>query len=170
VNTRTKYRGMSGWLLLGIVLCGIPVTAQDIELSTAGAGPRKLEATLQQSIPRDYAKAWETLEAALENGDSSRLDRYWVGVAHDKFQRLVNDQAATGVQVRYKDTAHQLQAMFYPTDGAALVLYDTVTLQVQVVRSGKTIHTENATEKYFVLMTPAQDRWLVRVFQALPLS
>ena len=170
MNYKTQYRGPSAWLFLGIILfCGSG-TAQDFEISVTGAGPRKLEATLQQSIPRDYARAWATLEVALATGDATRLDRYWVGVAHDKYERLVNDQAATGLQVRYKDASHHLQAVFYPVDGAALVLYDTVTLQVQIVRSGKPVHSESTTEKYLVLMTPAQDRWLVRVFQAVPLS
>jgi hypothetical protein len=140
-----------------------------VELSVAGAGPRQLEPTLQQSITRDYAKAWQTLSAALQVGDPQLLDQYWAGVAHDKFQRLVEDQKR-GVQVRYFDKSHRLQAVFYPRDGAALVLFDKTQLELQVFSSGKLIHTESYTERYFVLMTPAQDRWLVRVLQSVPES
>jgi len=170
MNHEAKFLRISAWWLLGLAVFSSSARAQDLELSVAGAGPRKLEATLQQSIPRDYAKAWQTLEAALESGNPTELDRYWVGVAHDKFQRLVSDQAITGVEVRYEKPSHHLQAVFYPADGAALLLYDTVTLEIEILRSGKTVHSESTTEKYLVLMTPAQDRWLVRVLQAVPLS
>lgn len=170
MNQRTKLGRVSVCLVLALIILITSASAGDVDLSVSGAGPRQLEPTLQQSIPRDYEKAWEALKGALESGDAGRLDQYWVGVAHDKFQHLVSDQASTGVQVRYNDKSHRLQAVFYPTDGAALVLYDTVDLEVQVVRSGKILHTEAATQKYFVLMTPAQDRWMVRVFQAVPLS
>lgn len=140
-----------------------------VELSVVGAGPRQVEPTLQQSITRDYAKAWQTFSVALQSGDSAALDQYWAGVAHDKFQRLVEDQKSTSVQVRYVDKSHQLQAVFYPADGAALVLYDTAQLEVQVFNSGKLIHSKGLTQRYVVLMTPAQDRWLVRVLQSVPL-
>lgn len=170
MNGWGKTRASFASLLLSVLLAGSPLAASDAELNVSGAGPRQIEPTLQQSIPRDYGKAWQTLSAALESGDPTSLDRYWVGVAHDKFQHLVEDQARTGVQVRYKDASHQLQAVFYPADGAALVLYDTVHLEIQVVRAGKIIHSEQTTEKYLVLMTPAQDRWLVRVLQSVPVS
>ena len=137
----------------------------NVEFTVATAGPRQLESSLQRSIPADYAKAWQTLSEALQGGDPSVLDRYWTGVAHDKLQRLVQDQISTNVQVRYIDRSHRLQAVFYPTDGAALLLHDTAQIEIQVLSAGKLIHTENVTEKYVVLMTPSQDRWLVRIFQ-----
>ena len=142
------------------------LAAPAVELFANAVGPRQIEPTLQQSIPRDYLKAWQTLSVALESGNATPLEQYWVGIAHSKFQRLVEDQARTGIQVRYRDISHHLQAAFYPTDGAALLLYDDAQLEVTVLRSGKIIHRESRTERYLVLMTPAQDRWLVRVLQS----
>lgn len=171
MNAKPKILELSGWLLLCLsLLFSTSFAATDVGFSAAEVGPRHMEPTLQQSIPRDYEKAWQTLQAALESGDATVLDQYWVGVAHDKFQRLVKDQGNTGVQVRYKNVSHNLNAVFYPSDGAALLLYDTVHLELQVLRSGKIIHSEDRTEKYLVLMTPAQDRWLVRVLQSVPQS
>jgi hypothetical protein len=129
-----------------------------------------MEPTLQQSIPRDYVKAWQVLSTALEEGDPKLLDQYWVGVAHDKFLRLVRDESRTGIQIRYRDLSHKLQAVFYPSDGAALLLYDNVQLEMNVLRSSRVIHTERMNTRYLVLMTPAQDRWVVRVLQEVPLS
>ena len=158
-------------LLLLIVVFPLRAStpAAGVELSVAGVGPRQPEPTLQQSITRDYAQAWQTFSAALQGGDPAALDQYWAGVAHDKFQRLVEDQKRTAVQVRYADKSHQLRAVFYPADGAALVLYDTAELEVQVFSSGKLVHHEGLTQKYLVLMTPAQDRWLVRILQSVPM-
>jgi hypothetical protein len=154
---------------LAVLIIVFPLRASTpiskVELTFASVGPRQLEPTLQRSIPADYAKAWQTLSEALQSGDPSVLDGYWTGVAHDKLQRLVQDQMSTGVQVRYIDKSHRLQVVFYPTDGAALLLHDTAQLEVQVFSAGKLIHSENVTEKYVVLMTPGQDRWLVRIFQ-----
>ena len=166
-----KIRALFSSLLLLTVV--FPLRAappgSSVEVSVANVGPRQLEPTLQETITRDYARAWQTLSAALQSGDPAILDQYWVGVAHDKFQRLVGDERH-GVEVRYLDKSHQLQAVFYPKDGAALVLYDTAQLEVQVLSSGKLIHSESLTEKYIVLMTPAQDRWLVRILQSIPAS
>lgn len=158
-------------LLVSIVCAGAPaVCAPSVELSISGAGPRQLEPTLQQSIPRDYVKAWQVLSMALEERDPKLLDQYWVGVAHDKFRRLVDDESQTGIQIRYRDISHKLQAVFYPSDGAALLLYDNVQLEMKVLRSSRVIHTGKINKRYLILMTPAQDRWVVRVLQEVPLS
>lgn len=158
-------------LLLGIICAGAPAAgAPSVELSIIGAGPRQMEPTLQQSIPRDYVKAWQVLSTALEEGNPKLLDQYWVGVARDKFQRLVDDESRAGIQIRYTDISHKLQAVFYPSDGAALLLYDNVQLEMKVLRSTRVIHTQTMGMRYLVLMTPAQDRWVVRVLQEAPLS
>ena len=98
------------------------------------------------------------------------LDQYWVGVARDKFQRLIDDESRTGIQVRYRDISHNLQAVFYPSDGAALLLYDNVQLEMKVMRSKQVIRSQKMSARYLVLMTPAQDRWVVRVLQEVPPS
>ena len=158
-------------MLLCMIFAGASaVCAPNVELSAKGAGPREMEPTLQQSIPRDYVKAWQLLSTALDAGNPELLDQYWVGVARDKFQRLIRDEGRTGIHVHYQDVSHNLQAVFYPTDGAALLLYDNVQLEMQVKQLNRVIHTENTTVRYLVLMTPAQDRWVVRVLQEVPLS
>jgi hypothetical protein len=108
------------------------------------------------------------MSSALQNSDAALLDQYWVGVAHDKLQRLIEDRGRTGVQLRYVDKSHQLQAVFYPKDGATLLLHDTASGELQVLASGKLIHSEAVTQKYVVLMTPGADRWFVRVLQSVP--
>lgn len=166
-----RHRRTRVLLLVSIICAGAPaVCAPSVELSITGVGPRQMEPTLQQSIPRDYVKAWQILSTALEVRDAKLLDQYWVGVAHDKFQRLIDDESRTGIQVHYRDISHKLQAVFYPSDGAALLLYDNVQLEMKVLRSSRIIHTQKTNKRYLILMTPAQDRWVVRVLQEVPLS
>jgi hypothetical protein len=161
--------------VLGVTFCcalvfpaSASVPASDIQLTVSGAGPREVEDTVQQSIPRDYAQAWQAMEAALQSGDASGLNQYWVGIAHDKLVQKVQDEGQTNVRVRYQDKSHHLQAIYYPTDGAALLLHDNAEVELQVLDSGKVIHSQTIHQKYVVLMTPGQDRWFVRVFQAVP--
>ena len=153
---------------LGLLAAGPDAQADGamVSLSVADAGPRHIESTLQQSISRDYKSAWQTLNQSLQTGNPEALNQYWVGTAFDKFKQLVADESRTGVQVRYLDKSHRLQAVFYPIDGAAMLLHDDAEVEVQVLQSGKVIHSESLTQHYVVLMTPAQDRWMVRVFQS----
>jgi hypothetical protein len=144
------------------------VPASDIQLNVSNAGPREVEDTVQDSVRRDYAQAWQTMEAALQSGDASGLNQYWVGVAHDKLAQKIKDENQTKVKVHYQDKSHRLQAVYYPTDGAALLLHDNAEVELQVLDGGKLVHNETLHEKYVVLMTPGQDRWFVRVLQAVP--
>jgi hypothetical protein len=144
------------------------VPASDIQLNVSGAGPREVEDTVQESVRRDYAQAWQTMEAALESGDASGLHQYWVGVAHDKLAQKMKDEAQTKVRVRYQGKSHRLQAIYYPTDGAALLLHDDAEVELQVLDGGKLVHSQTLHQKYVVLMTPGQDRWFVRLLQAVP--
>ncbi len=158
-------------LLLTIgAVCSAQASAPDtnLTLNVRDAGPRAVEPTLQQSIQRDYAHAMESMSSALQAGDAAALDQYWAGVARDKLQRLIRDQARTRIQLRYLDKSHHLDAIFYPKDGATLLLHDTTSGELQVLDSGKLVHTENLTQKYVVLMTPGADRWYVRIFQPVP--
>jgi hypothetical protein len=163
-------RRLSMLLLLAMALCTSQASTPEpsITLNATAAQPRALEPSLQQSIRRDYLRAWESVSAALQSGDPALLDQYWVGVAHDKLQRLIADQARTGIRLQFVDRSHQLQAVFYPKDGATLLLHDTASGELQVLDSGKVVHAEAVTQKYVVLMTPGADRWYIRVLQSVP--
>jgi hypothetical protein len=150
----------------------LPVLADNnppgVQLSINHATPRAVEDTTQKAIVRDYSAAWSALTDALVNNDADALDSAFTGIARDQFAARVRDQLKTGLHTQVIDRAHNLEAVFYSPDGSAMELHDTAQVEIQVVDGGTVIHSEQATLHYVVLMTVAEDRWKVRVLQAVP--
>lgn len=139
-----------------------------VQLTFAKAGPRQIEDSTQTSISRNYAKAWKTLAEALSDNRTDRLDQSFVGGARDILEEQVTAQQKSGLTTRYIDHGHKLNAVFYSPEGSAMQLNDTAQLELQILDGGKVIHSEQITQQYHVLMTVAEDRWKVRVLQAVP--
>ncbi len=139
-----------------------------IKLDASNAGPRELEEQTEKSIVRDYGRAWNTLQTALDQNDASILEQYFAGVAKDKFAQAVAAQDQSGVRVRYLPRGHALRVLFYSSEGSAIEARDTAQLEVQVLDGGKLVHRENLSQSFLVLFTPAEDRWKVRLLESLP--
>ena len=142
--------------------------APAISLDTSHAGPRELEEQTQRSIVRDYGRAWSTMQQALAQDDAGVLQQYFVGMAKDKLAQAVAEQQKSGVRVRYQVRSHALQVVFYSPDGSAIEARDAAQLEMQVLDGGKVVYSENLTQPYLVLFTPAEDRWKVRLLEPLP--
>jgi hypothetical protein len=142
--------------------------ATNIKLDVSNAGPREFEEQTQKSIVRDYGRAWATMQDALERNNSAVLDRYFAGVAKDKLSDAVAEQQKSGVRVRYVDRSHALHALFYSPEGSAIEVRDTAQIEMQVLDGDKVVHSEQLTQPYLVLFTPAEDRWKVRLLEPLP--
>lgn len=128
-------------------------------------GPRILEEQTASAVLRDYLQSWKTLHAALERNQAGLLDRDFVGTAKDKLSETIAQQAANGISTVYQDQAHDIQIVFYSPEGLSVELIDKVTYQVQVVDHGKPVSVQPVESRYVVVMTPAEIRWRVRVFQ-----
>jgi hypothetical protein len=142
--------------------------AGGVQLSVSAAGPREVEDQTEQAIVRDYAKAWQALSAAREQNRADLLAGMFVGYAKDEISQAIEDQQRENIRTRYIDRGHKLQAMFYSQEGSAMQLRDTAQVEIQVLDGNSVVHSENATVNYLVLMTPAADRWQVRMLQAVP--
>src|ERR1700751_749139 len=136
-----------------------PSDVPKVELIARDLQPRPIEDLTQKSITRDYAYAWKTLTMALDQNRPDLLDSYFTGFAKNNFSQLIADQRRTGVHVHYLDRGHKLNAVFYSPVGDAMQLRDQADLEIQVLDGSKTIHREQATLHYLVLMTPGADRW-----------
>ena len=55
---------------------------------------------------------------------------------------------------------------FIRTDGAAIELKDTASIETQVLDGGTVIHSDQAQIQYYAVMTGAEDRWKVRVLES----
>jgi hypothetical protein len=130
--------------------------------------PRPLSDQSKAAVIRDYLQAWQGFHAALEQNRPELLEADFVGTAKDKLSETVQQQGKLAIQTRYQDRSHDLQIVFYSPDGMSVELTDKVLFDVQVVDHGKVITTQRESARYLVVLTPAEVRWRVRVFQSMP--
>jgi predicted PhzF superfamily epimerase YddE/YHI9 len=115
---------------------------------------------------RDYLQSWQNLRAALEQNRSDLLDPAFVGTARDKLTETIRQQAALGISTRYQDSAHDIQIVFYSPEGLSIELTDTVQYDQQVLDHNRVKTAQHVSARYVIVLTPAEVRWRVRVFQA----
>jgi hypothetical protein len=137
---------------------------------TASRGPREIEDLTRKKILHDYAAAWQSLDAGLEQNRAELVNDYFTGFAKDKFARTIKEQSATGIHRHYIDHGHKLEVLFYSPDGGVMQLQDNVEYEVQIFDGDRLLHRETITARFLVLMTPAADRWMVRLLQDVPAS
>lgn len=157
-------------ILIGLLFSTAVFSAEVpvVEFKAEGAGPRAIEGLTQHGVPRDYANAWRALTRALDQSVPSLLDPYFTGTAKDNFTAAIEGQKRSGLHSRYLKQKHKLSAVFYAPEGDVMELQDTVECEFQVLDSNSTIHEEHVVLHYVVLMTPAADKWQVRMLQAVP--
>jgi hypothetical protein len=131
-------------------------------------GPRQLNDQTQTAVIRDYLQAWQSVGAALQQNRADLLNRDFVGTAKDRLLDTIHDQVTMGISTRYLDLSHDLQIVFYSPEGLSVQLVDNVEYEVQVVDHGKALATQKMHARYVVVMTPAEVRWRIRIFQAEP--
>jgi hypothetical protein len=175
-------RERTGWFLLAVAFLlviawlGLPQSmfgaappkGPKVQLDTSKAGPRDIEDQTKDSITRDYGRAWQTLEQALEENRPDLLSSDFVGYAQDHWLQAVKAQKAAGLSRRIVDNGHHVEVIFYSPDGSAMQLRDTAQLEIQYKDGSKVVHSEKLSAQYLVLMTPAENSWKVRLLQEIP--
>jgi hypothetical protein len=131
-------------------------------------GPRQLNEETKAAVIRDYLEAWQSVGAALQQNRPDLLSRDFIGTAKDRLSDTIHDQVTMGISTRYLDLSHNLQIVFYSPEGLSVQLVDNVEYEVQVLDHGKAQTTQKMRARYVVVMTPAEVRWRVRIFQAEP--
>jgi hypothetical protein len=131
-------------------------------------GPRELQEQTRSAAIRDYLKAWQGFRAALDQNRPDLLAADFVGTSKDKLTETIQQQSALGIRTQYQDLSHDLQIVFYSPEGLSIELTDKVEYEVQVLDHDKVQATQRIKARYIVVMTPAEVRWRVRVFQAVP--
>ena len=131
-------------------------------------GPRSLPEETGRAAIRDYLQSWQSLSAAFDQNRASLLDPEFVGIARDKLTETIQQQTALGIRTHYTDSAHDIQIVFFSPEGLSIELLDTVEYDVQVIDRNRVKTTQHVRAKYLIIVTPAELRWRVRVFQAEP--
>jgi len=131
-------------------------------------GPRALQDQTRAAVIRDYLQSWKSFRAALDQNQPALLNADFVGAAKDTLTDTIHQQAALGLRTQYQDRAHDLQIVFYSPEGLSIELTDKVDYDVQIFDHDKVATTQHVSARYIVVLTPAEVRWRVRVFQAVP--
>ncbi len=139
-----------------------------MQLNVDHATPREVSDTVEQALVRDYSAAWQALAVALADNNAGALSDNFIGFAQDQLSQRIKDQQQAGLRTRIVDRGHNVEALFYSTEGAAIELRDTATLETQILDGETVIHSERAQVHYYVIMTGAEDRWKVRVMENAP--
>lgn len=131
-------------------------------------GPRQLQEQTATAVVRDYLESWGSLRVALSQNRADILEPDFVGIARDKLANAVHEQSALGMRTRYLDKSHDLRIVFYSPEGLSVQLVDNVEYDVQVLDHDKLLTSQHVHARYVVVLTPAELRWRVRIFQEEP--
>ena len=162
-----QFVSIFGFVLAACVL-SIAQAPPQVHLDAQGLAPRSIEELTGTTIARHYALAWRDLAGALDSNNAHGLGEEFVGFAKDRLAKRIAQQNRAGLHVRIVDHGHELKAIFYSTDGAAMQLVDHAQLEIQTYDGNKLIDTENTPHEYMILMTPGADRWYVRDLEEVP--
>ena len=163
-----------GLLLLGFTWLPAAIhaaaPAAALSFDAGSAAPRKVEDATALAIQRDYGHAWKSLISALEDNRADLLNENFTGGARQQWQDTIHDQRQDGLSRHIVDHGHTLRVTFYSLDGSALEASDTADLEIQYREGSNVLSTERIQAHYFVLLTPAENSWKIRIFQEVPAS
>ncbi|HEY6445316.1 MAG TPA: hypothetical protein VIY53_02580 [Acidobacteriaceae bacterium] len=131
-------------------------------------GSRQLEKQTGPAVVRDYIESWEKMSAALDQNQPALLNADFVGLAREKLAATIKTQSQIGIHSRYLGASHNLQIVFYSPEGQSIQLIDHVEYDEQVLNQDKVLATQHMKARCVVVLTPAETRWKVRIFQASP--
>jgi hypothetical protein len=159
-----------------LILCAVfaatsPVGAAQAAVRVEPAnlqGPRLLQDQTGKAAIRDYLQSWQSFSSALDQNRADLLDPAFVGTARDKLADTIQQQNTLGIHTRYQDRAHDIQIVFYSPEGLSIELTDKVEYDLEVVDHDKVKTTQHLSARFVIVLTPAEVRWRVRVFQSVP--
>lgn len=159
---------LSAFLVAALALQSFAAdTTPQVSLNISKATPRTVEPLTQHSLLRDYKFAWANLALAMESGSTAPLNGLFVGNASKELDEAIKNQRSSGLTSHYLNQSHKVEAVFYSPEGDVIELHDIAEYDYEIHDGGKAIHTEHATVRYVVLMTPGADRWVVRQLQSV---
>lgn len=161
-------------LLVTVVLAlvSVPVLAADqpsVHVKPVNLqGPRQLQSQTASAVVRDYLQSWQSLHDALNQNQSTLLDPFFVGTARDKLAATIQQQRTLGFRTSYNDLSHDIQIVFYSPEGLSIQLIDNVEYDEEVFDHDKLLTKQRVHGRYIAILTPAEARWRVRLFQGAP--
>ncbi len=172
MRARIQVRYLWFGLLAASIAAAAPSLAAEtgfsVNLDASQAQPRHVEAATLVSVQRDYSHAWRAMAEAMDENKAALLGADSVGLAKERLAQAIAEQGKSGLKRRYIDHGHEVQVVFYSLDGSAMELHDTVRLEVQLLDGNKVVYSDRGTFHFLALMTPAENRWKVRLLEGAP--
>lgn len=157
-------------LTAGIAFIPATVHAASRTLDASASAPRPVEEATAAAIERDYLHGWKSLATALEANHAELLNENFTGTARQHWQQAIDLQQQSGLSRRIIDHGHSLRVTFYSLDGSALQAEDVADLEIEYRDGAKVLSSEHIHPHYFVLLTPAENSWKIRILEELPPS
>jgi hypothetical protein len=130
--------------------------------------PRPLNDTTREAAVRDYLESWTAMSEALAQNRPGLLDADFAGTAKDQLTATIQQQAALGIQTRYRPISHNIQIIFYSPEGLSIQVVDNIEYEVQILSKTKILSARQVHARYIAVLTPTEVRWRVRLLQAIP--
>lgn len=168
---KRRARKWSAIATLGFLLSTAAFAADNspqVTFNAGKAGPRAVEPLTQRAIVRDYTFAWANLDSAFASSSEAAINSLFAGDASASLKTAIDGQRRTGIRTRYLNQSHKLEAVFYSPEGDVIELHDTAEYDLEIRDGEKTIHNEHAVVHYVLLMTPGEERWMIRQLEAVP--
>ena len=160
---------LSAALLTSALAAAAPAQSPpQVSLNAEGLTPRSIEQLTGANVSRDYARAWQDLERAVQDNRPALLHEQFAGAALERVSHRIADQNRNGLHTQIVDHGHRVKAIFYSPDGGAMQLMDDAQIQVQVFDGSRLVDSEDGPHRFIVLMTPGADRWYVRYLEEEP--
>lgn len=131
-------------------------------------GPRPLQPQTASAAVRDYLESWQAMQKAFDQNNVDLLQEDFTGTAAQKLSDAIKEQLSAGVQTQYQVRSHDIKIVFYSPDGLSIQIVDNVEFNQQISANNKVQASQQVHARYVVVLTPAEVRWRVRVFQAEP--
>lgn len=129
-------------------------------------GSRTLPSETADAAVRDYLLAFHSMSDALQQNRPELLNPSFLGDAKQKLAEVVAQQSALHITTRYTDTNHDIQIILYSPEGLSIQMIDTLSYDLELLDHAQVKTRQHVICHYVIVLTPAETRWKVRVFQA----
>jgi len=134
-----------------------------VEWDTMANEGRPMETQTLMEIERDYLKAWQLRNLALESNDPHGISDYYTDSARVKLYQMLDLNRASNTSIKTSSLRHHPTLEFYSADGKIVVLTDKNVERYEAVYSNDSLILEQKLTTSFQVMLLLEDGfWRIR--------
>ncbi len=124
---------------------------------------RPMEEQTLKEIERDYLRAWQVRNSALETNNTYGVADYYTDSARTKLFRILELNSANNTTIKSTTLRHHPKVEFYSADGKLVVLTDeNVERHEHIYSDGKLILSQKSTPSYQIMLLLEDGFWRIR--------